>query len=66
MLTPKTTQINAMAMSIGHSSSAYSFDVVIPNGNVMAAATIISCQPQKLILLKRSLAIRVFSKRCSE
>ena len=37
-----------MAMSIGHSSSAYSLETVIPNGSVTAAATMISCQPQKV------------------
>ena len=42
-----TTQMTAMAMSMGHSSSAYSFEVVMPNGRVMAAATMMSCQPQK-------------------
>ena len=37
-----------MAMSIGHSSSAYSLLVVKPSGSVMAALTMIACQPQKL------------------
>ncbi len=48
-LIAKTTQMSAIAMSIGHSSSAYSFEVVIPSGRVIAAATMISCQPQKWI-----------------
>jgi hypothetical protein len=34
-------------MSIGHSSSAYSLAWVIPSGSVIAAATMIACQPQK-------------------
>jgi hypothetical protein len=51
MLMPKTTQIKVMAMSMGHSSSAYSLPVVMPNGRVIAAATMINCQPQKWILL---------------
>ena len=32
MLMPKTTQTRVMAMSMGHSSSAYSLPVVIPKG----------------------------------
>ena len=55
MLMPKITQITAMAMSIGHSSSAYSLPVVKPASNVTAAATIIDCHPQKWILLSFSL-----------
>ena len=66
MLKPNTTHIKVMAISIGHSNSAYSLAVEIPNGNVMAAATIINCQPQKCILLSTSLNIRVFNKRCNE
>ena len=63
MLTPKATQIKAMAISIGHSNSAYSLDVVIPKGKVTAAATIINCHPQKCRLLKKSLNILAFNKR---
>ena len=37
-----------MAILIGHSSSAYSLLVVKPSGSVMAAATMIAFQPQKL------------------
>ena len=44
---PNTTHTTVIAMSIGHSNSAYSFEVVRPRGSVMAAARIISCQPQK-------------------
>ena len=54
---------NAMAISIGHSSSAYSFEVVYPNGRLIAAASIMSCQPQKFILLKRGLNIGVLQSR---
>ncbi len=46
-LMPNTTQTRVMAMSIGHSSSAYSLLVVKPSGSVSAADTMISCQPQK-------------------
>ena len=55
-----------MAMSIGHWSSAYSLLWVIPRGRVMAAATMISCQPQKWTWLSARLNIGVFSRRCSE
>jgi hypothetical protein len=48
MLMPNTTQINAMAISMGHSSSAYSLEVVIPSGSVSTADTMINCQPQKV------------------
>ena len=66
MLIPNTTQIKAMAISIGHSNSAYSLEVVYPNGRVTAAATIINCHPQKCSLLKKSLNILALSKRCIE
>ena len=65
-LTEKTTQIRAMAMSIGHSSSAYSLLVVNPSGSVTAAATMIAFHPQKLIQLSLSLNIRALQRRCSE
>ncbi|MNP81969.1 hypothetical protein D3C76_1804670 [compost metagenome] len=35
-----------MAMSMGHSSSAYSLEVVYPSGSEMAAARMMACQPQ--------------------
>jgi hypothetical protein len=35
-LIAKTTQTSAMAMSMGHSSSAYSLPCVMPSGSVMA------------------------------
>ena len=66
ILAPKATQTKAIAISIGHSNSAYSFELVYPSGSVIAAATIINCHPQKLKLLKKSLAIRVFNNRCNE
>jgi hypothetical protein len=47
-----------MAMSIGHSSSAYSLLWVMPRGSVTAAATMISCQPQKWIAESASLNMR--------
>jgi hypothetical protein len=62
----KTSQITAMAMSIGHSSSAYSRLWVIPSGRVIAAETMMSCQPQKWIFPSRSECIRVLSSRCIE
>ena len=65
-LAPKATQIMAMAISKGHSSSAYSLEVVYPNGSVMAAPTIMSCQPQKLSLLNQSFHIRAFNSRWVE
>ena len=63
-LTANTTQITVMAMSMGHSSSAYSFDVVIPSGSVTAAATMMACQPQKWTRLMTSENIRALHSRC--
>ncbi len=37
-----------MRISIGHSSSAYSLELVQPSGRLIAASTITSCQPQKV------------------
>ena len=65
-LTVNATQTTAMAMSMGHSSSAYSLLVVRPSGSVMAAATMIACQPQKLNQLSASLNMRALHSRCSE
>ena len=65
-LTVKITHTTAMAMSIGHSSSAYSLLVVNPSGSVIAAPTMIACQPQKFTQLNRSLNIRALQSRCSE
>ena len=65
-MTAKMTQTSAMAMSIGHSSSAYSFDCVIPRGIVIAAATMISCHPQKCSALSVSLNIRALRSRWVE
>ena len=53
-------------MSMGHSSSAYSLLVVRPSGSVMAAPTMMACQPQKLIQLSASLNMRALHSRCSE
>jgi hypothetical protein len=41
-------------------------DWVIPSGSVTAAATMISCQPQKWNLERASLNILVFRSRCME
>ena len=60
------TQTNAMAISIGHSSSAYSLLDVRPSGSVTAAATMMACQPQKLNQLNLSLNMRALQSRCSE
>ena len=65
-LTVKMTHTRAMAISIGHSSSAYSLLVVRPSGSVMAAATMMACQPQKLIQLSVSLNMRALQSRCRE
>ncbi len=48
-LTAKTTQTTAMAMSMGHSSSAYSLAVDLPAASEMAAATMMAFQPQRLM-----------------
>jgi hypothetical protein len=50
-------------MSIGHSSSAYSLAWVKPSGSVSAAATMMSCQPQKWRFESRSENIRALSRR---
>ena len=64
--TANTTHTSTTAMSIGHSSSAYSLACVQPSGRVTAAETMMSCQPQKWMALSRSLNIRAFSSRCDE
>ena len=51
---PNATQITAIAMSKGHSNSAYSLEVVIPSGKDIAAPTMMSCHPQKLMLRQRN------------
>ena len=61
MLIPNTTQIKTTAISIGHSSSAYSFEVIIPRTKVTAADTMMSCQPQKCILPNNLLYISALS-----
>jgi hypothetical protein len=65
-LTANTTHTSAIATSIGHSSSAYSLDCVIPRGSVMAADTMMACQPQKCRRLSASLNIRALSRRWME
>jgi hypothetical protein len=64
--TAKMTQTTAIAMSMGHSSSAYSLACVKPNGRVSAAATMMACHPQKCSLLSPSENIRALSRRCVE
>ena len=65
-LTVKTTQTTAMAMSIGHSSSAYSLLVVMPERQRDGGATMMACQPQKWNQLSISLNMRALHSRCSE
>ena len=65
-LTVKATHTMAMAILMGHSSSAYSLLVVKPIGSVTAAPTMMACQPQKLNQLRKSLNIRALHSRCSE
>ncbi|OQB88281.1 MAG: hypothetical protein BWX84_03152 [Verrucomicrobia bacterium ADurb.Bin118] len=64
--TVNATQTTVMAMSIGHSSSAYSLLVVSPSGNVSAAATMMAFHPQKLSQLNVSLNMRALHSRCSD
>ena len=58
--------MNATAMLIGQMSSAYSLPRENPSGSVIAAATMINCQPQKCSDDRKSLASRAFTKRCVE
>lgn len=53
-------------MSMGQMSSAYSFPWVKPIGRVMEAPRMMSCQPQKWILERRSEAMRHLQSRWSE
>ena len=53
-------------MLMGQMSSAYSLPRVRPSGSVMAAATMISCQPQKWSCERKSDARRAFTSRCVE
>lgn len=66
ILTPKATQTKAIAISIGHSNSAYSLELVSPKGKVIAAARMINCHPQKCKLLRKSLNNLALHKRCKE
>ena len=61
--TAYATQTSVIRMSIGHSSSAYSFDVVMPSGSVIAAATITSCQPQNVNAARPSPKSRTWQVR---
>ena len=65
-LAAKTSQITATIILIGQISSAYSLPRVKPAGRVTAAQTMMNCQPQKLILLSRSEAMRTRKSRCVE
>ena len=60
------TQTRAMATSIGHSSSAYSFEEVNPRGSVTAAATMMAFHPQKFTQLSLSLNMRALQSRWRE
>ena len=59
------THTMAIRMSIGHSSSAYSFEVVIPSGSVIAAERMTSCQPQNVNAASLSRNSRVWQVRCT-
>jgi hypothetical protein len=61
-----TTHTSVMAMSIGHSSSAYSLPDVIPSGSEMAADRMIPCHAKKWTFARRSEGSRAFSRRCEE
>ena len=63
--TANVTHTMAIAISIGHSSSAYSFAWVNPSGSVIAAAAMIVCQPQKWIFDSVASG-RALSRRCDE
>ncbi|MNC92116.1 hypothetical protein D3C83_84860 [compost metagenome] len=54
-----------MRMSIGHSSSAYSLEEVMPIGSVIAADTITTCQPQNVNAASRSQKSRACAVRCT-
>ncbi len=69
-IVPKNTTANAthtsvIRMSIGHSSSAYSFAVVSPSGNVIAAETMTICQPQNTNDARPSETSRTRHVRCT-
>ena len=50
---------------MGHSSSAYSLEEVMPMGNVMVAAIMTSCQPQKVKVASPGRASVVWQVRCT-
>src|SRR5690606_40380703 len=59
------TQTAVINRSIGHSSSAYSFDWVQPMGREIAAATITACQPQNTKLASRGANSGACEVRCT-
>ncbi len=68
MMVPKNTAMydthtKVIRMSIGHSSSAYSLELVKPCGSVMTASTITACQPQKVKAARPSENSRVWQVR---
>ena len=62
----KASQTTAIRMSIGHSSSAYSFDWVSPKGSVSTASTMTAFQPQKVKRASLSLQRRTPQVRWTE
>ena len=61
---PKASQAPP-ARAIGHSSSAYSFEDVMPAGSVIAAATMTACQPQNVNAASLSPKSRAWQVRCT-
>ena len=64
--TAYATQTSVIRMSIGHSSSAYSFDELKPSGNVIAASTITAFQPQNVKAASPSENSRAWQVRCTQ
>ena len=58
--------MKATAILIGQISSAYSLPRENPSGSVIAAATMMSCHPQKWSCERKLLANRAFTKRWVE
>ena len=65
-LTAKSIRTTAMAMSMGHASSAYSLPWVNPSGSVRAAETMIACHHQKGRVESVFENIGAFISRCIE
>ncbi len=59
------TQTTAISRSIGHSSSAYSFPLVMPSGSEIAASRITICQPMKVNIARPGMNSRVWQVRCT-